>query len=193
MTAKIDGGPVAPHVQAFADEIARRWGFTHLLTYPGHQPDQRHALDCFQTRAVMLQLADWCTRDDVIDRYGLDYVIFNVDESTVGGEIYNREISRSWRHMGDRGSPTANHHDHVHVSFVATAPASQPSSQEDDMFDPATDGQRLRNVETQMGQVLDIVKAVLGAEGRAEDAPVNTVIEQRLARLEGKVDQLLSK
>lgn len=120
----VDGGPVVPHAQAFADEINRRWGFTHILTYPGHEPDQQHALDNFQTRAVMLQLANWCTRDDVIDHFGLDYVIFNVDESTNAGEIYNREIARRWRTMQDRGSPTQNHHDHVHVSFNKTGSAT---------------------------------------------------------------------
>lgn len=119
--ATVDGGPVVAHAQAFADEINRRWGITHIMTYPGHEPDQQHALDNFSSRAVMLQLADWCTHDDVIDRYGIDYVIFNVDESTVGGEIYNREIARYWRHMADRGGPTQNHHDHVHVSFMPTA------------------------------------------------------------------------
>lgn len=139
--ATVDGGPVVAHAQAFADEINRRWGFTHILTYPGHQPDQQHALDSFQTRDVMLQLADWCTHDDVIDRYGIDYVIFNVDESTNAGEIYNREIARHWRTMEDRGSPTQNHHDHVHVSFNPTAagpfgPSPTPPTpvhQEDDM------------------------------------------------------------
>lgn len=132
--AVVDGGPVVPHAQAFADEINRRWGFTHILTYPGHEPDQQHALDNFgpnpNPRAAMLTLAQWCTQDDVIDKYGIDYVIFNVDESTVGGEIYNREIARYWRHMADRGGITQNHHDHVHVSFNKTAqgPFDAPTS-----------------------------------------------------------------
>lgn len=128
MVVAIDGAPVAPHVQAFADEINRRFGFTHLLTYPTHQPDQQHAIDCFgpgpNPQAKMLELAWWTTRDDVIDHFGIDYSIFNADPNTVGGEIWNRELKRAWRQMPDRGSPTQNHHDHVHVSFEKTGSSS---------------------------------------------------------------------
>lgn len=120
MTITVDGGPVAPHVQAFADEINRRFGFTHIMTYKTHEPDQQHALDNFQTPAKMLELANWCTRDDVIDHFGIDYVIHDVYKQSNAGEIYNREIARYWRTMADRGGITQNHHDHVHVSFEKT-------------------------------------------------------------------------
>lgn len=129
----VDGGPVAAHVQAFADEINRRFGFTHIMTYPGHEPDQQHALDNFHTRDKMLALAQWCTRDDVIDVYGIDYVIFQIDASINPGQIYNREIARHWRVMEDRGGPTQNHHDHCHVSFNKTAAGTFPNPEEDDM------------------------------------------------------------
>lgn len=121
---KVDGGPVVPHAQAFADEINRRFGFTHIMTYPGHEPDQQHALDNFHTRDKMLALAQWCTLDVVIDHYGIDYVIFQIDASINPGQIYNREIARHWRVMNDRGGPTQNHHDHVHVSFTKTGAAT---------------------------------------------------------------------
>lgn len=133
--AAVDGGPVVAHAQAFADEINRRFGFTHIMTYPTHEPDQQHALDNFgpgpNPQAKMLELAWWTTRDDVIDHFGIDYSIFNADPNTVGGEIWNRELKRAWRQMPDRGSPTQNHHDHVHVSFErvgSTSPFDGPPS-----------------------------------------------------------------
>lgn len=120
----VDGGPVATHAQAFADEINRRFGFTHIMTYPSHEPDLQHALDCFSTPAKMLELANWCTRDDVIDHFGIDYVIHDVYKQSNAGEIYNREIARYWRTMADRGGITQNHHDHVHISFNKTGSAT---------------------------------------------------------------------
>lgn len=150
----IDGGPVAPHVQAFADEANRRFGFTHILTYPGHEPDQQHALDNFgpqpNPREKMLELATFCTRDDVIDHFGIDYVIFDVYQQSNAGEIYNREIARYWRTMADRGGITANHHDHCHVSFNKTGsttafggivtPIPKPKIEEDVVFIVGTPG-----------------------------------------------------
>jgi hypothetical protein len=126
--APVAGGPVRPHVQAFADEINRRFGFTHIMTYAGHQPTRDRALDCFgpqpNPQAKMLELAWWCTRDDVINHFGIDYVIFNADPATVGGEIWNRELKRAWRQMPNRGGVTQNHHDHDHISFEETGSAS---------------------------------------------------------------------
>ncbi len=131
--ATVRGGTVLPHVQAFADEAERRFGIDSFGTYPGHQPTPDRAVDCFGTRPEMLALAQWTTQDDVIDRYGIDYTMFDVNQTTVGSEIYNREISRSWRQVPDRGGPTQNHHDHVHVSFEKSAVTPpQPHPQEDD-------------------------------------------------------------
>ena len=124
MSVLIDGGPVAPHVQAFADEIHNRFGFSHIMTYPSHEPDQQHALDNFHTREKMLALANWCTLDAVIDHFGIDYVIFDVYQQSNPGEIYNREIARYWRTMNERGGVTQNHHDHCHVSFNKTGSAT---------------------------------------------------------------------
>jgi hypothetical protein len=42
--------------------------------------------------------------------------------------IYQQRIDdgSGWRVMEDRGSPTANHEDHVHVSFQKGAPSGTP-------------------------------------------------------------------
>lgn len=45
-------------------------------------------------------------------RFGVTYVIWQ--------QRYND--GNGWSYMEDNGSPTANHYDHVHVSFAANAP-----------------------------------------------------------------------
>ncbi len=159
--AVVDGGPVLPHVQAFADEVQLRFGITHIMTYVGHQPTRDRALDNFGTRQQMLDLAIWTTIDRVIDHYGVDYTMFDVNQTTVGSEIYNREISRSWRQVADRGSPTQNHHDHVHVSFDPTGPAVPISTpQEDDDMTP-----------DQAKQLNDLHDLFFSPQGMAPDVP----------------------
>lgn len=137
--AVVRGGyAVLPHVQAFVDEVERRFGITSFGTYASHEPTPDRAVDCFGTRAQMVAVAEWCTRNDVIDHFGIDYVIFNINQATAGGEIWNREKAEAWRQMADRGGPTQNHWDHDHVSFEPTGsskPFGEPttSSEEDDM------------------------------------------------------------
>lgn len=121
------GFKVQPHVQSLADEVERRFGLDHFLTYAGHgsenprRPDL--ALDIFATKEVGDRLAAWLVEN--IEPLGVDYVIW-------WQRIYNPEVAKHWRDMADRGSKTANHKDHVHVSFNPTAPAGQEF---DDMYD----------------------------------------------------------
>lgn len=124
--ATVDGGEVRPHVQAFADACQRATGAESYGTYPGHQPSIDLALDIFTptaSRELGDAICDFAIAN--LDHFGVDYVIYRQ-------HIYNPEISRSWRLMEDRGSPTQNHMDHVHVSFEPTAeatpadPASEP-------------------------------------------------------------------
>ena len=135
--ATVRGGPVLPHVQAFADAVVEACDLApdNPGTYPGHHPHQRQALDIFTPtssrtlgdKVCAFALAHW-------DEYGLDYIIYR-------RAIWNPEIARKWRPMEDRRTPTANHEDHVHVSFLATAPAvslAPPASEEDDMTIPMT-------------------------------------------------------
>lgn len=124
---------VKPHVQAFADWAEANYGIDSFGTYGSHQPSPDLAVDCFGTRAEMLALAQAGTRDDVIDRFNVDYVIHDIDPGDHDpGEIWNREIARKWREMADRGGPTQNHYDHVHVSFNPTVPSGTPTPEEDD-------------------------------------------------------------
>lgn len=124
---------VRPHVQAFADEADKHAGVQHFGTYNGHEPTPDRALDCFpKSKAEGDRLAAWAIKPEVMAYYGIDYVIWYQ-------RIYNPEIAPYWRDMADRGGATANHKDHVHVSFNPTAPAGAipqpeplPQPQEDD-------------------------------------------------------------
>lgn len=122
---------VRTHVQAFADAGDQAAAMSRFMTYNGHSPTPDRALDCFpKSRAEGDKLAAWAIRPEVMARFGIDYVIWYQ-------RIYNPEIAPNWRPMADRGSNTANHKDHVHVSFNPTAPAGSqplPQPQEDDML-----------------------------------------------------------
>lgn len=54
----------------------------------------------------------------------------NMQELGVSYVIWDRQINTGsgWKPMEDRGSPTANHEDHVHVSFRDSAPTGTPAS-----------------------------------------------------------------
>lgn len=118
--ALVRGGIVLPHVQRFADAVSKATGAESFGTYPGHSPTIDRALDIFvPTTSRTLGDAICAFALANIDRFGVDYVVYRQ-------RIYNPEIATYWRAMEDRGSPTANHFDHVHVSFEATAPGPDP-------------------------------------------------------------------
>lgn len=109
-------GPIKPWVQAAADEVGTRFGITTIYGYGQRDNVSDHplglALD-FMTRAGQ-PLADYVRANAV--RLGVHYVIWNQ-------RIWNIDRdAEGWRPMADRGSPTANHQDHVHVSFKASGP-----------------------------------------------------------------------
>ncbi|WP_307831975.1 hypothetical protein [Prauserella cavernicola] len=55
-----------------------------------------------------------------------EYVLANQDEFGVSYVIWSQQYNdgSGWSMMEDRGSATANHYDHVHVSFDASADVS---------------------------------------------------------------------
>jgi len=65
------------------------------------------ALDLFVSTSTGNALADYVLRNKA--RFGMKYVIWR--------QRYND--GSGWSYMADRGSTTANHYDHVHVSFYA--------------------------------------------------------------------------
>jgi len=114
--ALVRGGAVRPHVQAFADAVAAATGAESFGTYPGHDPTEDRAVDIFvpvSSDVLGNKITGFAIPN--IERYGIWYLIYRQ-------RIYNPSIADYWRPMEDRGSPTQNHYDHVHVSFNATAP-----------------------------------------------------------------------
>ncbi|SFU01614.1 hypothetical protein SAMN05660657_04753 [Geodermatophilus amargosae] len=99
----------AAHVRPVVAEVTQTFGVSTVLTRPGHSPTQQLAAD-------FMVYADSAKGDAVaqyvIDnaaRFNVEYVIWKQRIFMIGGS--------GWRAMEDRGSVTANHYDHVHVSF----------------------------------------------------------------------------
>ena len=101
----------APQVRPVVQEVAAGLGVSTVLTRPGHSPTQELAADFMvytdsgKGEAVTRYVIDNAAR------FGVEYVIWEQRIYLVS--------SGTWQAMEDRGSPTANHMDHVHVSFLA--------------------------------------------------------------------------
>jgi hypothetical protein len=111
-------GPIKPWVQAAADELGTRFGITTIYGFGQRDNASDHplglALD-FMTRTGQ-PLADYARANAA--RLGVHYIIWNQ-------RIWNVDRdAEGWRPMENRGSPTANHQDHVHISFQASGPGS---------------------------------------------------------------------
>lgn len=146
------GFKVKPRVQAFADEAARLFGVDHFLTYPGHQNTPDLALDTFASKSQGDRLCEWAIAN--WKRLGLDYIIWQQ-------RIYNPEITPHWRDMADRGSPTANHRDHVHATFEPGDPAAvtTPTPTEDgDTVTEETAQKLLKAIEAMAGDMAALRK-----------------------------------
>lgn len=106
-------GAVHDHVALAAAEIAPRFHIGTVLGWGERTtPDSDHpkglALDfmCHGNRGT--RLADYVLANG--KRLGVTYVIYQQRINSLDG--------KGWDPMEDRGSPTANHMDHVHVSFA---------------------------------------------------------------------------
>jgi len=144
--ALIRGGiQVQPHVQSFADDAESVSGVTSYGTYYGHQPTHDLAVDCFvnvEYPEPGHRLCEFAIEN--IEKYRIDYLIFRQ-------QIYNPKIAPYWRSMADRGSVTANHYDHVHLSFHESAP--DKGSEEE--MDPEIVDLLFRNAEGLLGTAGD--------------------------------------
>jgi hypothetical protein len=103
---------VAPHVAAAADEVGSRFGIASIggvgARAGASDHPSGHALDFMTTTGDALA----------------GYVVANAARLRVTYVIWRQRIwsveraGEGWRAMEDRGSPTQNHMDHVHVSFA---------------------------------------------------------------------------
>lgn len=114
-------GAVQPWVARAANEMGPMFGITSVGGYrasavdPNGHPAGR-ALDFMVSDERGTALAAYALANR--RRLGVTYVIWRQRINSGTG----------WRQMEDRGSPTQNHMDHVHVNFAATDPRNGSSS-----------------------------------------------------------------
>lgn len=101
-----------PHAAEFKEEVAAIYGIDSFSLYrPGDSQDHGAGLAVDFMVPVGSQ-----SGDDVAN-----YSISNMAENNISYVIWEQQIYGSWNNqwewMEDRGSVTANHYDHVHVSF----------------------------------------------------------------------------
>ena len=117
MTVAIELGAVKPHVRAACDEIASKFGVTTVYGV-GSRPTKTS--DHPKGLALDFMVPVDSSKGDDISTY----IIANWKRLGVRYIIWRQRIlsapTGSWRKMGDRGSITTNHRDHVHVSFNAS-------------------------------------------------------------------------
>lgn len=108
---RYDVGAVKSHVQAAADEIGNKFGVETIGGLAGRAGISDHpkglALDFMVTGNRGDQIAEYAVNN--AERLRVSYVIWYQKINSLDG--------RGWRTMEDRGGDTANHKDHVHVSF----------------------------------------------------------------------------
>lgn len=107
-----------PQAEAFRQEIAAKFGITNIGGYREGDPDDHGkglAVDVMVPTGSQLgdQVAQYAI--DNMDRAGISYVIWKQQFYMPVDNIYGP--ANTWNQMPDRGGDTANHYDHVHISF----------------------------------------------------------------------------
>ena len=109
-----------PQAEAFRQEIAAKFGITNIGGYREGDPEdhgQGLAVDVMVPTSSELgdQVAQYAI--DNMDRAGISYIIWKQQFYMPVDNIYGP--ANTWNQMPDRGGDTANHYDHVHISFNA--------------------------------------------------------------------------
>ena len=107
-----------PQAEAFRQEIAAKFGITNIGGYRKGDPEdhgQGLAVDVMVPTSSELgdQIAQYAI--DNMDRAGISYIIWKQQFYMPVDNIYGP--ANTWNQMPDRGGDTANHYDHVHISF----------------------------------------------------------------------------
>jgi len=116
----IEGPPVLPHVQAFADAACAATGACMPSTYEGHDPSADRAIDTLMSEAYGTLPTDDNALGDAHSAFALSHMAEFGVMYVIWRQRYND--GSGWSPMEDRGSITQNHYDHVHVSFYETVP-----------------------------------------------------------------------
>lgn len=116
-----------PHVAAAGQEIGAKFGVQTIYGLGSRANASDHplglALDimCTNARTNPQQgdaIAAYCIAN--ASRLGIKYIIWKQSIINVS------KGDAAWRRMGNRGNDTANHNDHVHVSFLPTPGVGGP-------------------------------------------------------------------
>lgn len=104
-----------PHVAQYKEQVGSQYGITDYSLYrPGDPGDhgKGKAVDfmVYGDTATGDAIANQAVNDMVNGSHGISYVIW---KQQINGDWTNYQ----WQMMEDRGNPTQNHFDHVHVSF----------------------------------------------------------------------------
>lgn len=110
------GLAVQPHVAKVANYLTKLFSISSISTHAKHQPSPDLAIDIFSDTATMSEIADFTAGN--IDSLSIDYVIYA--QRFFQGVDNKYGPARTWSDMEDRGSPTDNHMDHVHLSFLTS-------------------------------------------------------------------------
>ena len=107
-----------PQAEAFRQEIAAKFGITNIGGYREGDPEDHGkglAVDVMVPTNSELgdQVAQYAI--DNMDRAGISYVIWKQQFYMPVNNMYGP--ANTWNQMPDRGGDTANHYDHVHISF----------------------------------------------------------------------------
>ena len=107
-----------PQAEAFRQEVAAKFGITNIGGYRAGDPDDHGkglAVDVMVPTNSELgdQVAQYAI--DNMDRAGISYIIWKQQFYMPVNNIYGP--ANTWNQMPDRGGDTANHYDHVHISF----------------------------------------------------------------------------
>lgn len=119
-TSNYDVGPVTPAAQALANTLGAKfdlkdiYGWRPTDPYPDHPSG--HALDLmvYNDKAKGDAIAAYLQTN--ADTFGVSYLIWYQQIWNAGARA-----DEGWRPMSDRGSATANHLDHVHVTLLDSA------------------------------------------------------------------------
>ena len=107
-----------PQAEAFRQEIAAKFGIRNIGGYREGDPEDHGkglAVDVMVPTNSELgdQVAQYAI--DNMDRAGISYIIWKQQFYMPVNNIYGP--ANTWNQMPDRGGDTANHNDHVHISF----------------------------------------------------------------------------
>lgn len=157
-------GAVLPHVRDAAELLGAKFNVRTILGWGVRPNFSYHALG----RALDLMTSSKA-QGDAIAAYSRQYArALGIIEVIWYQKIWTTaRASEGWRPMSDRGSATANHYDHVHLSFAATrgsgnvpdAPEAKPDTTTPSTPNVAPNAKPVLVPDLGISELLDIVKA----------------------------------